>query len=80
MLRENGNKEAEFDVSKLTVFCVNIYSNEEKTTQKTTQTLSEIQMAVIKYIIYNKGIQVPVVKKSRRIFSKKHGRYIGLFA
>ena len=76
MLRENGNKEAEFDVSKLTVFCVDIYSNEEKT----TQALSEIQMAAIKYIIYNKDIQVPVVRKSRRIFSKKHGRYIGLFA
>lgn len=50
MLRENGNKEAEFDVSKLTVFCVDIYSNEDKTTQKTTQKLSEMQIAVIEYI------------------------------
>ncbi len=39
MLRENGNKEAAFDVSKLTVFCVEVYSNEEyeTTTQRTTQ-------------------------------------------
>ena len=41
-------------MSKLTVFCVNIYSNEDsttqKTTQKTTQTLSEIQIAVVEYI------------------------------
>lgn len=28
MLRENGNKEAEFDVSKLTAFCVNVFSTE----------------------------------------------------
>ncbi len=27
MLRENGNPEAEFDVSKLTVFCVNVPAN-----------------------------------------------------
>lgn len=26
MLRDNGNKPAEFDVSKLTVFCVNVFS------------------------------------------------------
>lgn len=32
MLRENGNKEAAFDVSKLTVFCVEVYSNEEDST------------------------------------------------
>ena len=54
MLRENSNKEAEFDVSKLTVFCVDVYSNEDSTTQTTTQTttqkLSEIQIAVIEYI------------------------------
>ena len=62
MLRENGNKEAEFDVSKLTVFCVNVYSNEDrvsqvttqKTTRKTTQTvdsaLSDIQLSIIEYI------------------------------
>lgn len=39
LLRENGNKEAEFDVSKLTVFCVDVFSNEvdEHSTQKTTQ-------------------------------------------
>lgn len=29
MLRENGNQEAVFDVSKLTVFCVEVYANEE---------------------------------------------------
>ena len=34
MLRENGNKEAEFDVSKLTVFCVDVFSNEDNITQK----------------------------------------------
>ena len=28
MLRDNGNKPAEFDVSKLTVFCVNVFSVE----------------------------------------------------
>jgi predicted HTH transcriptional regulator len=28
MLRDNGNKPAEFDVSKLTVFCVNVFSAE----------------------------------------------------
>ena len=62
MLCENGNKEAEFDVSKLTVFCVNVYSNEDrvsqvttqKTTRKTTQTvdsaLSDIQLSIIEYI------------------------------
>ncbi|MCH5245556.1 MAG: winged helix-turn-helix transcriptional regulator [Muribaculaceae bacterium] len=56
MLRENGNKEAEFDVSKLTAFCVDVYSNEvnesttQKTTQKTTQTLSDVQIAILEYI------------------------------
>lgn len=66
MLRDNGNKEAEFDVSKLTVFCVNVFSNEEEimintpkvttqtttltTTLTTTQTLSEIQSAIIDYL------------------------------
>ncbi len=45
MLRENGNNYAEFDVSKLTVFCVNVFSTmddstldsqeNEDTTQKT---------------------------------------------
>ena len=48
----------QFDVSKLTVFCVNVYSNEDRvsqvTTQKTTQTvgsaLSDIQLAIIEYI------------------------------
>ena len=44
MLKENGNKEAEFDVSKLTVFCVDVYSNEvdEATTQKTTQKILDL--------------------------------------
>ena len=54
MLRQNGNKEAEFDVSKLTVFCVDVFSNEDKatqtTTQTTTRTLSDIQIAIIEYI------------------------------
>ena len=54
MLRENGNKEAEFDVSKLTVFSVDVFSNEDSipqtTTQTTTQTLSEVQIAIIEYI------------------------------
>ena len=54
MLRENGNKEAEFDVSKLTVFSVDVFSNEDiipqTTTQTTTQTLSEVQIAIIEYI------------------------------
>ncbi len=54
MLRENGNKEAKFDVSKLTVFCVDVFSNEDSvpqtTTQTTTQTLSKIQIAIIDYI------------------------------
>ena len=40
MLQDNGNKPAEFDVSKLTVFCVNVFSaesvaqEEQGTTQK----------------------------------------------
>ena len=50
MLRENGNKEAVFDVSKLTVFCVEVRENEEgvsqdvedETTQKTTQKILEL--------------------------------------
>lgn len=46
MLRENGNKEAEFDVSKLTVFSVDVFSNEDSI----TQTLSEVQNAIIDYI------------------------------
>ena len=52
MLRENGNKEAEFDVSKLTVFCVDVYSNEvdESTTQTTTQSTSNIQVIILEYI------------------------------
>lgn len=39
ILRENGNKIAEFDVSKLTAFCVSIYSNDEEKggTQSGTQ-------------------------------------------
>lgn len=43
MLRENGNKEADFDVSKLTVFSVDVFSNEDSI----TQTLSEVQIAII---------------------------------
>ena len=58
MLRENGNKEAAFDVSKLTVFCVEVYSNEEdvsqdindETTQKTTQSLSNVQVSILEYV------------------------------
>ncbi len=50
MLRENGNKEAEFDVSKLTVFCIDVFSNEDSITQTTTQTLSEIWIAIVEYI------------------------------
>ena len=37
MLKDNGNKEAEFDISKLTVFCVNVFSNEEDTTTEKPQ-------------------------------------------
>ena len=29
LLKDNGNQEAEFDISKLTVFCVNVFSNED---------------------------------------------------
>ncbi len=54
MLHENGNKEAAFDVSKLTVFCVDVFSNDDNvpdtTTQTTTQTLPEVQVAIIEYI------------------------------
>ena len=54
MLRENGNKEAQFDVSKLTAFCVDVFSNEDNiiqtTTQTTTQTLSEVQIAILEYV------------------------------
>ena len=50
MLKENGNKEAQFDVSKLTVFCVDVFSNEDNITQTTTQTLSEVQIAILEYI------------------------------
>ena len=50
MLRENGNKEAKFDVSKLTVFCVDVFSNEDNITQTTTQTLSEVQIAILEYV------------------------------
>ena len=41
MLRENGNQEAAFDVSKLTVFCVEVYSNEEETLEKISEKISE---------------------------------------
>ena len=41
MLRENGNKKAAFDVSKLTVFCVEVYSNEEETLEKISEKISE---------------------------------------
>lgn len=55
MLCENGNKAAEFDVSKLTAFCVNVYSNEDNilrtTTQTTTQTLSDVQKLIVEYIL-----------------------------
>ena len=37
MLRENGNKEADFDVSKLTVFVVNVTSTVDDGTQSGTQ-------------------------------------------
>ena len=50
MLRENGNKEAEFDVSKLTAFCVNVYSAENNDIQTTTQTLSETQLSILEYL------------------------------
>lgn len=49
MLQENGNKEAEFDVSKLTVFCVNVFSAENNT-QTTTQTLSKTQLLILEYL------------------------------
>lgn len=55
MLSENGNKAAEFDVSKLTAFCVNVYSNEnnvpQTTTQTTTQTLSGMQKSIVEYVL-----------------------------
>lgn len=41
MLRENGNKEAAFDVSKLTVFCVEVYSNEDEISEKISEKTSE---------------------------------------
>ena len=49
MLRENGNQEAAFDVSKLTVFCVEVRENEEgeTTTQTTAKSLSDIQIAIL---------------------------------
>lgn len=58
MLNKNGNKEAVFDVSKLTVFGVDVFSNEDNiaktttqtTTQTTAQTLSDVQKAIIEYI------------------------------
>lgn len=50
MLRQNGNKKAEFDVSKLTVFCVDVFSNEDNIAKTTTQTLSDVQIAIIEYI------------------------------
>ena len=54
MLRLNGNKEVVFDVAKLTVFCVDVFSNEhnipQTTTQTTTQTLSDIQIAIVEYL------------------------------
>lgn len=54
MLCQNGNKEAKFDVSKLTAFGVDVFSNEDNiaqtTTQTTTQTLSDVQIAIIEYI------------------------------
>ncbi len=50
MLRQNGNKEAKFDVSKLTVFCVDVFSNEDNIAKTTTQTLSDVQIAIIEYI------------------------------
>ena len=50
MLRQNGNKEAKFDVSKLTVFCVDVFSNEDNIAKTTTQTLSDVQIAIIEYL------------------------------
>ena len=41
MLRENGNKEAVFDVSKLTVFCVDVYSNADLYSERIIQNGSE---------------------------------------
>ena len=40
MLRENGNPEAEFDVSKLTVFCVNVPANGVDILQGDTQVIT----------------------------------------
>ena len=43
LLKDNGNKEAEFDISKLTVFCVNVFSNEEDTiTEKLQNDLEKV--------------------------------------
>ena len=50
ILKENGNPEAVFDVSKLTVFDVSVLENKNfttKTTQKTTQKITDSQNAII---------------------------------
>ena len=41
MLRENNNKEAVFDVSKLTVFEVNVFSTVDDVTQDVTQGITQ---------------------------------------
>ncbi|NLI35248.1 MAG: hypothetical protein GX416_01845 [Bacteroidales bacterium] len=47
MLRDNGNKEAQFDVSKLTVFCVNVFSNEEDINDTQGDTQDDTQISNI---------------------------------
>ena len=60
LLKQNGNKEADFDVSKLTVFCVNVFSNEENEsqndTQNDTQNLSSLQKDILRLISTNNQI------------------------
>lgn len=52
MLKENGNPEAVFDVSKQTVSEVSVLEN-ENFTQKATQKITDSQIAIINYLRIN---------------------------
>ena len=87
MLRENGNQEAVFDVSKLTVFCVTIHSNVEFVSE--TQTIThdgtqgvpqdvpqDVPQAIIDLVSNNPKITREEIAKQLGISSKTVGRHL----
>ncbi|MDD4592380.1 MAG: hypothetical protein PHG06_18420 [Parabacteroides sp.] len=57
MLRDNDIKGAEFDVSKLKVFCINVFSNEEEIKIK-----NDVPQSVLQGVPQDKDLEMHGLK------------------